>query len=343
MAPRPRDGPGDRPAVPPLPPHGPGGARPHARQASGELTEQDEAHLEDMVRRVVNKLLHNPVQVLRQGPAAGATRRPAVTCTRSRSCSRWATGWKASRRPRTRPPARTTPPLPASSPPAETWTAPVTPPPARRDRVRGPAAWHVPGNKIRKLAHAARMTPVATPASRGPSRGVLLAACALLCRGRRIRLRRERVGRRCCTACWSTGPCSSPGSRAPRAPAPRSCCFCPCPTNGSESPRKTHRARPSAAPRHRGRPRAGIFSLATLGLGLAGWLNRGTAIGLLAAGAMLGLVRADPFPRMASTATTRGDAVRDWLRAPAALRRGSGSRRCRSSGSRSWRRCCRRG
>ena len=39
---------------------------------SGGLSEQDEAHLEDMVRRLVNKLLHNPVQVLRQGPAAGA-------------------------------------------------------------------------------------------------------------------------------------------------------------------------------------------------------------------------------------------------------------------------------
>jgi glutamyl-tRNA reductase len=39
---------------------------------SGELSEQDEAHLEDMVRRVVNKLLHNPVQVLRQGQSAGA-------------------------------------------------------------------------------------------------------------------------------------------------------------------------------------------------------------------------------------------------------------------------------
>ena len=39
---------------------------------SGELTEQDEAHLEDLVRRVVNKLLHDPVQVLRQGESAGA-------------------------------------------------------------------------------------------------------------------------------------------------------------------------------------------------------------------------------------------------------------------------------
>jgi glutamyl-tRNA reductase len=39
---------------------------------SSELSEQDEAHLEDMVRRVVNKMLHNPVQVLRQGEAAGA-------------------------------------------------------------------------------------------------------------------------------------------------------------------------------------------------------------------------------------------------------------------------------
>jgi glutamyl-tRNA reductase len=39
---------------------------------SGQLSEQDEAHLEDMVRRVVNKLLHNPIQVLRQGESAGA-------------------------------------------------------------------------------------------------------------------------------------------------------------------------------------------------------------------------------------------------------------------------------
>jgi glutamyl-tRNA reductase len=39
---------------------------------SGNFSEQDEAHLEDMVRRVVNKLLHNPIQVLRQGEAAGA-------------------------------------------------------------------------------------------------------------------------------------------------------------------------------------------------------------------------------------------------------------------------------
>jgi glutamyl-tRNA reductase len=39
---------------------------------SGDLSEQDEAHLEDMVRRLVNKLLHNPIQVLRQGESAGA-------------------------------------------------------------------------------------------------------------------------------------------------------------------------------------------------------------------------------------------------------------------------------
>jgi glutamyl-tRNA reductase len=39
---------------------------------SGNLSEQDEAHLEDMVRRLVNKLLHNPIQVLRQGESAGA-------------------------------------------------------------------------------------------------------------------------------------------------------------------------------------------------------------------------------------------------------------------------------
>src|SRR5688572_21171351 len=39
---------------------------------SGQLSEQDEAHLEEMVRRVVNKLLHNPVRVLRQGESAGA-------------------------------------------------------------------------------------------------------------------------------------------------------------------------------------------------------------------------------------------------------------------------------
>jgi hypothetical protein len=44
---------------------------------SGSLSEQDEAHLEDMVRRLVNKLLHNPVQVLRQGPAAGAHTPPS--------------------------------------------------------------------------------------------------------------------------------------------------------------------------------------------------------------------------------------------------------------------------
>jgi glutamyl-tRNA reductase len=43
----------------------------------GQLGEQDEAHLEDMVRRLVNKLLHNPVQVLRQGPAAGPHTPPA--------------------------------------------------------------------------------------------------------------------------------------------------------------------------------------------------------------------------------------------------------------------------
>ena len=39
---------------------------------SGNLSEQDEAHLEDMVRRLVNKLLHNPIQVLRQDESAGA-------------------------------------------------------------------------------------------------------------------------------------------------------------------------------------------------------------------------------------------------------------------------------
>jgi glutamyl-tRNA reductase len=39
---------------------------------SGDLSEQDEAHLEDMVRRLVNKLLHNPIHVLRQGESAGA-------------------------------------------------------------------------------------------------------------------------------------------------------------------------------------------------------------------------------------------------------------------------------
>ncbi len=39
---------------------------------SDAMNEQDEAHLEDMVRRVVNKLLHNPVQVLRKGENAGA-------------------------------------------------------------------------------------------------------------------------------------------------------------------------------------------------------------------------------------------------------------------------------
>jgi glutamyl-tRNA reductase len=39
---------------------------------SESLSEQDEAHLEDMVRRLVNKLLHNPIQVLRQGESAGA-------------------------------------------------------------------------------------------------------------------------------------------------------------------------------------------------------------------------------------------------------------------------------
>ena len=38
----------------------------------GGLGEQDEAHLEDLVRRVVNKVLHNPIQVLRKGDAAGA-------------------------------------------------------------------------------------------------------------------------------------------------------------------------------------------------------------------------------------------------------------------------------
>jgi glutamyl-tRNA reductase len=36
------------------------------------LGEQDEAHLEEMVRRIVNKLLHNPIQLLRKGDAAGA-------------------------------------------------------------------------------------------------------------------------------------------------------------------------------------------------------------------------------------------------------------------------------
>lgn len=39
---------------------------------AGQISEQDEAHLEEMVRRVVNKLLHNPIQVLRQGESAGA-------------------------------------------------------------------------------------------------------------------------------------------------------------------------------------------------------------------------------------------------------------------------------
>lgn len=39
---------------------------------SEQLSEQDEAHLEDLIRRVVNKMLHNPVQVLRQGEKAGA-------------------------------------------------------------------------------------------------------------------------------------------------------------------------------------------------------------------------------------------------------------------------------
>jgi glutamyl-tRNA reductase len=40
---------------------------------SSELNEQDEAHLEDMVRRVVNKLLHNPIPVLRQGETGAHT------------------------------------------------------------------------------------------------------------------------------------------------------------------------------------------------------------------------------------------------------------------------------
>jgi glutamyl-tRNA reductase len=38
---------------------------------STPLGEQDEAHLEEMMRRVVNKLLHHPVQVLRRGEEAG--------------------------------------------------------------------------------------------------------------------------------------------------------------------------------------------------------------------------------------------------------------------------------
>lgn len=40
---------------------------------SGELSEQDEAHLEELVRRVVNKMLHNPVRVLRQDDAGAHT------------------------------------------------------------------------------------------------------------------------------------------------------------------------------------------------------------------------------------------------------------------------------
>lgn len=46
-------------------------ARTRGKLSAGALSEQDEAHLEDMLRRVVNKLLHHPVQVLRRGEQAG--------------------------------------------------------------------------------------------------------------------------------------------------------------------------------------------------------------------------------------------------------------------------------
>jgi glutamyl-tRNA reductase len=46
---------------------------------SAPMNEQDEAHLEDLVRRVVNKVLHQPVQVLRrgEGPAGAGAHAPA--------------------------------------------------------------------------------------------------------------------------------------------------------------------------------------------------------------------------------------------------------------------------
>jgi glutamyl-tRNA reductase len=44
---------------------------------SGSLSEQDEAHLEDMVRRVVNKMLHDPVQVLRENETSAGAHTPA--------------------------------------------------------------------------------------------------------------------------------------------------------------------------------------------------------------------------------------------------------------------------
>ena len=46
-------------------------ARTLGKLSTVALSEQDEAHLEDMLRRVVNKLLHHPVQVLRRGEHAG--------------------------------------------------------------------------------------------------------------------------------------------------------------------------------------------------------------------------------------------------------------------------------
>jgi hypothetical protein len=56
----------------------------------------------------------------------------------------------------------------------------------------------------------------------------------------------------------------------------------------------------------------GVFSLATLGLGLIGWLNRATTIGLLFAGGSLGgfaLIRSQPWGNRQATGA--------WLRAPA--------------------------
>jgi hypothetical protein len=73
----------------------------------------------------------------------------------------------------------------------------------------------------------------------------------------------------------------------------------------------------------------GLFSLVTLGLGLAGWLNRGTSCALLACGVIAGLVRihlwrrriarASPHSNAGETPAPRyiGDAIREWLNAPA--------------------------
>ena len=254
----------DRPAVPLLPHPGPGGAGPHAGEAPdvGEA----ERRLEELTRRIVNKLLHGPI----------------------RRC------------------ARSSP----HSPGGGTSTPSKALRPARRLRGRSAECPAEPTGTPRPMAKPDPARQAVPPAQRRGGTGATSPSSAAPSSWHHVRLRRPVMGGggtfqllsdRLLIAFWLLGAtCLVAALVRPflREDDVRDAGVLWFVTSAATG--------------------LGVFSLITLGLGLAGWLNQATAWALPSAGLVTAIVR---FARRGKAALVGAE---DFLRAWLSARAGAG-------------------